>query len=791
MKRNRDVRTSSGALSGIAVWVGLGSLTVFSAAYADAALGAADEAARKEADITSASLRVAQVDQGASSQASAQENNSSSTANNPDNVQLNEVLVTAQKRSERLQDVPVPITVVNTEALAETNQTRIQDFFQTVPGLMDTGGNSGTRGGSSLLSIRGLSTGDVTGPTVGILIDDVPYGASTGVGLGSAQFPDVDPSDLARTEVLRGPQGTLYGASTLGGLIKFVTIDPSTDGLSGHVQVLGDDVKSGQAGWGVRGSVNVPLSDDIAIRASAFSRRDPGYVENITTGQSYSNQADVEGGRLAALWRASDALSVKVSALLQNTNGDGDGSIDVNSLGQPLFGDLRQARLRGTGGYSVRLRMYTATVNAKFGDLDFTSISGYSTNTYANVHDATDSFGSFASQFFGVSGAGLGTFLDSKKFTQEFRLASPTDQTFAWLIGAFYNHESNPVNQTNPAIDPATGIKVGDIVDFNYPSSLNEYALFGDLTVNFTDQFNVQLGGRESENRQVYNETDTGPFVPVAEGYPTPLIYATERTKENSFTYLVTPQFKFSPHLMAYARFASGYRPGGPNFTAILYDAPVHYGPDKTYNYELGAKGDLFDHRLTFDASVYYISWRDIQIELTDLNTGLGYFANGGTAKSQGVELSVQARPVDGLELGANFALGDAELTQALPLTSSYGAAGDRLPYSTKFSGSLSAEQDVALAERWQGFAAGVLSYTGDRPGEFAGSATSTRIDLPGYSRLDLRVGLRHDSWTCSLFVNNVTDQRGTLTNFSLGHGFRAVNYIQPRTVGVSVSKNF
>src|SRR5580704_13705937 len=192
---------------------------------------------------------------------------------------LEEIVVTAQKREERQQDAPVPTTALGGQTLIDSNQLRLQDYYTSVPGLNLT--NNG--GGQSVVAIRGLTTGAGANPTVGIVVDDAPFGSTR--SLAGSFAPDIDPGDLARVEVLRGPQGTLYGASSLGGLIKFVTADPSTDHLSGRVQTGISDVYNGnQLGYNVRGSINVPLSDAVAVRASGFTREDPGYIDNPSLG---------------------------------------------------------------------------------------------------------------------------------------------------------------------------------------------------------------------------------------------------------------------------------------------------------------------------------------------------------------------------------------------------------------------------------------------------------------------------------------------------------------------------
>ena len=216
----------------------------------------------------------------------------------------------------------------------------LQDFFSKVPGLTVVPSVQSNQ----TLSIRGITTG-VGNPTVGVTVDDVPYGASTNTA-GGGVVPDIDPGDLARVEVLRGPQGALYGASSMGGLLKFVTRDPSMDEFRGRVQVGATSVRNGDdPGYNARGSVNVPLGATWAMAASAFNRREPGYVKNVVTGDEGANRADATGGRLAMLWRPSDRFSLKLSALMQEIEGQGSSSVDA------ALGDLQQSRLPGSGWY--------------------------------------------------------------------------------------------------------------------------------------------------------------------------------------------------------------------------------------------------------------------------------------------------------------------------------------------------------------------------------------------------------------------------------------------------------
>jgi len=697
---------------------------------------------------------------------------------------LEEVIVTAQKREERLQDVPVPVTAINAGDLVDSNQLRVQDYYASVPGL-----NVMPEASSSFqqLSIRGIVTGLYTNPTVGITVDDVPYGSSTFLGGGGGTvMPDIDPADLARIEVLRGPQGTLYGASSMGGLLKFVTVDPSTEGISGRAQADLNGVHNGnEPGYGVRGSVNIPLGEGLAVRASGFTRQDPGYIDNVETGRQGVNESRYSGGRLSALWRLSDAFVLKLSALIQDGRGDGMSDVDV----LPGLGDLQQSALRGTGPYDKRIQAYSANLSAKLGAVDLTAVTGYNINAFSDSYDLTYFAGPYTEDQWGVSGTPLSESDRTTKLTQEIRLSSSIGTRLDWLLGGFYSREHSDYQFSYLAADPTTGRVVGTSLHSNWRVAFSEYAGFADLTYHFTDRLDVQLGARQSHIMETYDETDSGPFVPLFYGVDSPLIRPTADTSANAFTYLATPRFKVSPDLMVYARLASGYRAGGPNAVYAGPGAPPKYDPDKTQNYEVGVKGDFLSHTLSVDGSFYYIDWKDIQISLINPDTGITYNSNGSQAKSQGVEFSLQSRPLTGLTMNAWVAWNDAVLTKPFPSTAATHAdSGDRLPYSSRFSGNLSIEQAFPLGGRLSGFTAGAASFVGNRLGEFTGSE---RQELPGYTRIDLRAGARSDSWTASVFVNNVADRRGVL-NGGLGQ-FPPFGFIlvQPRTVGLSVSNTF
>ena len=712
-----------------------------------------------------------------------------------DAVQLDEVIVTAQKKSERLRDVPVPVTAINVDDLVESHQLSIEEYYTRVPGLSLT--TSGY--GQQSVVIRGITTGiTATNPTVGVVVDGLPFGSATA---GGTIFPDIDPSDMQSVEVLRGPQGTLYGASSMGGLVSFITKDPSLSGISGHLQVDMNGVKNGDSpGYGVRGSVNLPLSDTLAIRASADARHDAGFIDNLGYASNLSrpirgaNDVDAYSGHLGLLWKPSDDVSVKLNAMLQKTEQDGQDMVD-----EAFVESLRQQVVPGLGGSSRRYDSFSATVNARIGAADFTSITGYSINDRHNAADLSVAFAGLAGFPFGppyYNGSELTEITRSSKFSQELRLNVPLASNVEWLVGAFYTHENSPYLQQLLAFNEANGEEIGAAINFNSTTIYSEYAGFTDLTVRFTDRFDVQFGGRASYSKQSFLEVDTGPLVLLLDNNPPPYDYGGKLySKDHAFTYLVTPKLKLTSDIMVYARAASGFRPGGPNGAVpFQYQVDPTYQSDKTRNFEVGLKGELLDHRLSADLSLYYIDWKNIQLKVST-PTSFTYNVNASEAKSEGAELSLKADVTPGLLLSGWIAWNEAVVKQAFPNPQIEARPGDRLPFSPRFSGNLAADYDFPLTPSARGFLGASVSYVGLRFEDFVPpqdpnlppDPNKARRTLPAYARTDLRAGVRFDPWSVTLFVNNVTDRRGELLNNNIPY----VNIIPPRTIGVTASRAF
>jgi outer membrane receptor protein involved in Fe transport len=690
-----------------------------------------------------------------------------------------EIIVTATKRAERLIDVPLAISVIDSSSMASQNLLTIKDYVSRVPGLAASDAGNGR----VQIAIRGITTGGLSNATVGVTIDDIPVNGSGATSYGSVLVPELDPGIIQRLEVLKGPQGTLYGASSLGGLMRYVTVQPSFKDVSGSASVSGTSVSHGGQGYGVRGMLNVPLDSTVAVVLSGFYRRDPGYVDDAILGLENVNRQDVSGGRAALLWQPVSGLEVKLAALYQHSSGDGSASVDTDASFTPLT-PYNHTNVPRTGPYRRTIQLYSGELNWDLGFATLTSLTGYNYSKFSSVDDT-----SLALSFYAVAGTGnpnvvATTYFSvwTKKFSQELRLTSPTSTALEWMLGAFYNKERSAPLYNLVAVDPADGAIVADDIFVNrFPTRYKEYAAFLNLTYHFTDRFDVQLGGRYGNNSQFYHETIEGPLAP---GYD-----VRTRSKENTFTYSVSPRFRINPNMTLYARVSSGYRPGGPN-TAITPTTPEAFASDTTTNYEIGFKGDLIDHTLYLEASAFRIDWKDIQLQLRDPVTQFVYFDNAGGARSQGFELSLTARPSPGLTIAGTIGYTDATLTEDAPSVAGSPKKGDRLPFTSPWSASLSVDKAFELRNDLRLSLGATIAYLDKRLGNYNFDG---QVMYPAYTTVDLRAGLSAERWNLSLFASNLFDKAAAISGDTRASGspLYAAVFNRPRTLGVEMGYKF
>lgn len=704
--------------------------------------------------------------------------------------QLETVFVTAQKRSERLQDVPMSVAVMDATKLATQGQVKLSDYFTELPGLSYKESQM-----SSTITLRGIGTeaGIGTRPTAGVTIDDVPYGSATNTGV----LPDLDPSDLQQIEVLRGPQGTLYGASSMGGLVKYVTVDPDTRRSFGQLEVGGSSSEHGGTGYDGRAAANIPVSGNFALRVSAFQREDPWFVHNLN--DDAKNSTEVRGGRIAALWNINDKVTVRSAAMVQDTTQDASATVDTDFHQRPIYGQYVHNRMVGTDGYNGQTRFYSTKITADLNWATLDSITGYSQHRSSAKQDVSyTTIGVLAPIFinmFGLDAHDPGALIDNRydtdKFSQEVRLASRGDHVLQWQVGGFYTRES-----THSVQDFYLGDRLAGAVFKNFPllisegeSVYKEYAVFTDVTYRVTDRFDIGLGGRYAKNR-MSSVSDTG-------GLLTDTAVTTDGNSDQVFTYSFSPRYKFGKDLMGYFRVASGYRAGGSNGDLIA-GIPTSYKSDTLVSYEAGLKGLFLGGRLNLDAAVYFINWSDLQLSQRDLTYGSSYTTNAGKAYSRGVELTVGFVPTVDWRFDASLAITDATLAEDIPGyvdgSTAYGKKGDRLPFAPRFGGTVSATRYFDLSHGLVFSLGGRVTYAGGRYMEFTQSQSLPRIHLPAYTTLGLNAGLEGSNWTLTAYLRNLTDEKGYINAnrraASVSSGTNAVygsTLIQPRTAGVNV----
>lgn len=701
---------------------------------------------------------------------------------------LEEVVVTAQKTAQPLLTVPVPVTAISADVLLQGNTVTLQSYFQTIPNVNIVS----TANGTPFVSIRGMSTGaGIVNPTMNFTIDGIQFGSSQGYGASFGNIPDIDPSNLARLEVLEGPQGTLYGSDSLSGLINYVTVDPSTTQRSGRVEAGLESIQNANGpGYDVRAAGNMPVSDSVAVRASVFVRETAGYIDDVATGKDGANKVDAEGGYLSMLIRPSDVWSLKLGALYQNTE------IYGLSFANPAFGlsDLKESNIPGSGLTHNDDQFYSAIFKAQLGRAQLTSLTAYSVNSGHQALDDTWDYGPISAIVFGADVSGAKDLDQSitDKFSQEVRLSLPVTDWLDWLTGLYYTHESTHTNQniwganeTTGQIQPAWNFLLG-----HWQTALDEDAVFTNLTVHFTNKFDLQLGGRESQNRQSYSEVDGGGFSSIfgISNSPLGLVTPEVDTKDNAFTYLVTPRYRITPDVMVYARVSTGFRDGGPNPTCSAFDLPCHFTPDKTNDYEVGLKGDWLDHKLVVDTSVFYMPWKNIQLPYIPPCGCASTVINAGDARSEGIELKVAGRPTSTLTVS-----GWVNYDKAIMTSVSFAGIGfvykngTSLPYSSKSSAHIDAQQDFRISSTATMFVGAQSSYVGRRAGGISDSPTL--LYFPGYVQTDFRSGVNYNEWQFTLYVNNIANIRGITGSLLPYEELNA--YIQPRTIGLSVVKNF
>jgi len=716
-------------------------------------------------------------------------------------VTLQEVIVTAQKREELSIDVPASVTAMDAPALARGGAVRLEDYAAQVPGLSIT---TLTRGYTSVV-LRGISTGiSQATPATAYYVDEAPVGSITAYAVGSTLTPDLDPAELQRIEVLKGPQGTLYGAGAVGGLLRYVTAAPDPSEFRGSVTLGGNTIADGADGWSARASLNAPTGDTSALRVSAFGRQEGGYIDNPAEGWKNVNEARTHGGRLAWGWQPNEDWSVLASAMLQRFRADGLGAEDlIMPTFQPATGDLERSTYIPEK-QSIDLDVYNVTVKGQIGSASLVSSTTYQTSAASTTVDQTSSFGAFLALppplGLGIPGIGAYTtqLVDTTRVSEELRVdANALDDRLYYQVGLFVTDEdsTNRLPPTDPFVT-ATGesFPLGlPLADAMIKIKYREYSVFANATYSITPKFEVQGGLRYSRAKQDYTQD-----YQLALLTPIPVLIQQSVT-QNKTTYLASLRYKPTDDIAVYARVATGYRPGGPSAlpAGIIPDGKTYFDPDTLTSYELGLKSQFAEGRAAFEAALFTTDWKDIQIQ-TSTQTAAGtfqYFVNGGSARSRGAEATLTWLPVRGLTLRLTGAYTDSKLTEDAPAAG--GIKGDPMPFVPKYTASFGVDYELSSIGDWQPFMAASYGYVDSRQSNFSGK---NHFEVPSYELINASIGVDYKNFRVSLYGKNLGDERGI--NFLNGVGLAlpvinplgnpyAAGVVAPRTIGIELTAGF
>jgi len=729
------------------------------------------------------------------------------------------IVVTATKRQEAILDIPQSVTVVGGDTLERQHATTFQDYLSQIPGLSLEQDNPG----EGRLVLRGVNTGGVSS-TVAVYVDETPFGSSTGLVNGAVLAGDFDTFDIDRVEVLRGPQGTLYGASSLGGVLKFVTTAPKlgTFGARGRAGI--EFVDGGGTGYNFTGMVNAPMGDIAAFRGSGFYRKNAGWINAQGEDANFLglpsldgediNESKLWGGRGSVLVRPTEELSIRLTAIGQHIESDAANQVEVDPEDyDPIDGKFRQTVFFRQPN-EMDYRLYSGVVEYDFGWANVVSATSFGKSDQKFTLDAVPILGTTLNFLFGPLNPGgpfaglkltdniIGPFQDQqtdlRKFTQEVRLASPSNDKFEWMVGAYYTHEEGTIDQFIGSVNYANGQPLGiplldDLAALTLESDYKELAGFANVTWHITDRIDITGGGRFAKNDQSATQTSSGnPFVvgPAAS-------FSTD-SDESVFTYSVSPRFELTDNTAVYARISKGYRPGGPNVLPSTAgpEVPHTFDSDSLTSFEMGLKHNL-GRRFSLDLAAYHLKWNDIQLITTIDNFNVNI--NGGTAESNGIEGSLQVRPITGLQLGLSAAYIDAQLTSdTTPEVG--GKNGDRLPWVPKFSFGLNTDYEWKLSSDVTAFVGGTLAYTGKQRDNFVLFGAAPQRKIPDYAVIDLRAGVEYGRFTVDAYVKNLTNTEGVSSlaeltdqvggNILPEQAIRA-SLSRPRTIGFSLTAGF
>jgi outer membrane receptor protein involved in Fe transport len=723
---------------------------------------------------------------------------------------LEQVIVTARKRSENLQDIPQSVQAITETELTRGDVNGIDDAVRLIPSLSYVSYGPGT----TKLIFRGVADSSVSfiaDASAALYLDEQPL-------TQNSQNPDVQMIDIARVEALSGPQGSLYGSSAQSGTLRIITNAPDPTQFEASV---GSSVRSGpesEMSYEIDAVLNLPLKEDkVALRLVGFDARDGGFIDNVlgTSGGGTKTNADVadddfnrvdwSGGRATLLWNINDAWQLQTGAVFQYLDANSWQTYDAN------FGDLEVIRFHDEP-HKDDWQQFHVTVQGDLGFADLISSSSYFTRdieysfdtTAYNFYLRTITLGYYASYDFGPDPTGF-SFNDqeTRRFAQEFRL-SHAGERIQWIAGLFYErfHDqwNYDINIDNYEGDPSAGIpptpsfmywddlyydvfpgSTGNVsYNENNKTITTQYAVFGEVTFDFNEKWSMTTGGRwfDSKRDRTYFQEIPNNHIAVSDN---PIATLRDFAPKLSFRY------RFDDERMMYVLYSQGFRNGGANVLRPRSQLARTYEPDFLDNYELGLKSRWADGRVQINATAYHMVWKDYQVEVVD--PGPLYAVgveNVGNAEINGLELDTVFAPTQSLEIGANANFLSSEATSTNLLVGT--PDGARLPNTPEFKAGVYAEYTWPMQiVSGSGFVHVSYSYTGDQLNDIdqtlAGADPPLR--MAPVQVTDLNIGIEGDTWDLSFSVDNVFDERGQIYR-----GYQVAHPLNDQSVNCLLSRN-
>lgn len=710
---------------------------------------------------------------------------------------IEKVTVTSSRRVQAIQDVPASVFAVAPESFVKSGLTTMGDVIGYTPGFNFESSN-GQRGRGAITS-RGVSQQGETAVTA-MYIDDVPITSNSGFGSASSVFFDGLLGDIERVELIKGPQGTLFGATAIGGAVRYISRKPTMDESRGSISADFSSINGGGVSKLYRGYYSTALVEDtLGITVSGFSADDAGYVDQVdgTTGDILTedaNDSDNYGYSADLYYQATDELDFRVKGIKQKSEYGFGSNVNISNLDkEETYGEFTSNG--AIGEYVTEQEIYSATINyeADFASVNFTS--SYVSSESSSANDATARFGALLELLGGledgaVTAAPLSVVTESEKTSHELRFTSNKEGNTEWIAGLFYADESTSNEQSLVGL-PANILGLYA----NFPSEYKELAAFGNFTYYFSPKFDVTAGMRFSKNELALTFVQDGLLLGGQFSEE-----QLETAKDDVQTYLLSTRYRPSDDTSIYARIASGYRPASSNLAVnhpqtgeLLSQTTVDQ--DSVWSYEVGVKGDLAQGQFQYDTSLWYLDWDDFQANVTffDLST-MGNARGGITA--YGFDGAFTYMATKDFSIKTAIAYSDSTLNEDEPAL--FGVKGAALPRVPKWTLSSIARYDFEINSVYSWFSAG-FRYTDSSPSAFTNddpSDPTLNIQSDAYALIDLNTGFELDNLSVNFYVNNLFDD-SSYSSFSgsavAGTDIMSITGVpvKPRTIGVSATYSF